>query len=216
MNKPSKIFKDTRELVTNRNSQIHWVRLLIAAAGLLALSFVLSRLFNFANERLNLTTLQFELVALISVFVTSFLANVTIIMPVPFAVIFMMKAAEHYNPLLVTLCGAVGGTLGEISGYYAGRLGRKIVIPDSIMSHSRVEGWIGKYGMWAIGVIAFQPIIPFDVGGILAGAARMPLYKFLPALFVGKFLKYLLLVWLWIFLGAAQFFPQWLKFLMGL
>ncbi len=30
-------------------------------------------------------------------------------------------------------------------------------------------------------------IIPFDIGGLIAGAARMPLYNFLPELWIGNF-----------------------------
>jgi membrane protein YqaA with SNARE-associated domain len=63
-----------------------------------------------------------------------------------------------------------------------------------------------KYGMLAVMVIAFQPIIPFDVGGLMAGAAKMPLVQFLPALFAGKFPKYIILIYAG--LGIISFFPS--------
>jgi uncharacterized membrane protein YdjX (TVP38/TMEM64 family) len=49
--------------------------------------------------------------------------------------------------------------------------------------------------MWAITFLAFQPVIPFDLGGLIAGTARMPLRKFLLGLFLGKFPKYLILAY---------------------
>lgn len=213
MKKPIEVLKDTRDLVSNPDSQVHWVKLVIAFFGLVAISFGLAALMNLAKSSLNLDLYQFELLAYISVFVAALLANLTIIAPVPFAVAIMVSAAQHYNPVIVALFGAAGGAFGELSGYYAGYWGRKIAVSDSIVGYKRIEGWVNKYGFWAIIVIAFQPIIPFDMGGIIAGAARMPIYKFLPSLFVGKFPKYLLLIYAG--LGVISFLPHWLQQLLG-
>ncbi|HSW58575.1 MAG TPA: VTT domain-containing protein [Dehalococcoidales bacterium] len=215
MRKPGQIIKDTHKLVTNRKSQVHWVRLLLTAVFLLAASFGLSTLLNSLADNFDLHQMQFELLVYVSIFVISLLANVTIIMPVPFAMIIMMTASELYSPYLVALCGAAGGTIGEISGYYAGRWGRKIALPEGILSYSRIESWVKKHGSWAIILIALQPVIPFDVGGIIAGAARMPLYKFLPSLFIGKLVKYVIIVLLWVHLGISGELPGWVRFFMG-
>jgi len=202
------VFKDTKNALTDPNSHIHWVRLVIAFASLVGLSFALAGILNILKDRLNVDLYQYSWLAYLSVFSIVLLANLTIIAPVPFAIAVMLTAAQHFNPVLVALFGAVGGTLGEISGYYAGRLGRKIAIPESIISNQHVTHAIGKYGFWAITVLAFQPIIPFDVGGIVAGASKMPLIKFIPALFLGKFPKYLLLVYA--SLGLLDFLPVWM------
>jgi membrane protein YqaA with SNARE-associated domain len=213
MKKPVKIWKDTREIVTKTGSQVHWVKLLVTLVGLIAISFGLAALMNLAKSRLNINLFQFELLAYVSVFAAALIANMTIIAPVPFAVAIMITAAQNYNPVLVALSGAIGGTIGELSGYYAGYWGRKIAISGSIIGYNQIEKWINKYGPLAILVIAFQPIIPFDMGGIIAGAAKMPIYKFLPALFLGKFPKYILLVY--VGLGAISFLPAWLQHLLG-
>jgi membrane protein YqaA with SNARE-associated domain len=213
MKKPNAIFKDTRDMVTNPRSQVHWVKLLIALLGLIALSFGLAALMNLLKSRLNLNFFQFETIAYVSVFVGSLVANMTIIAPVPFAVAIMVTAAQDFSPVLVALFAAVGGTIGELSGYYAGYWGRKIAISDSIVGYNQIERWINKYGPLAIFALAFQPVIPFDMGGMIAGAAKMPVYKFLPALFAGKFPKYLLLVYAG--LGAMNFLPPWLQHWLG-
>jgi membrane protein DedA with SNARE-associated domain len=44
-----------------------------------------------------------------------------------------------------------------------------------------------------------------EVGGINAGAAKMPVAKFLPALWVGKFPKYIILIYAG--LGLIRFLP---------
>jgi membrane protein YqaA with SNARE-associated domain len=213
MKKPSEILKDTRNLVTKPGSQVHWVKLLIAIFGLIAFSFALAAGMNVLKSHLNINLIQFEALAYLSVFVAALVANLTIIAPVPFAIAIMVSAAQNFNPVLVALFAAIGGSLGELSGYYAGYWGRKIAISDSLVGYSKVEGWVNKYGPLAIMVIAFQPIIPFDMGGMIAGAAKMPIYKFLPALFAGKFPKYLILTYAG--LGAIGFLPHWLQHLLG-
>ncbi len=205
------VFKDAKDMVTKPGSQVHWVKLVIAFIGLIAISFGFAALLSFAKSRLNINLYEFELLAYISVFVASLLANMTIIAPVPFAVAIMATAAKDFNPVLVALVAALGGSIGELSGYFAGRWGRKIVVSDSIVGTKKIEQWVRKFGPWAIVVLAFQPIIPFDVGGLVAGAARMPLLYFFPALFAGKFPKYILLTYAAV--GFIHFIhlPSWLS-----
>jgi membrane protein YqaA with SNARE-associated domain len=207
------MFKDAKALVTSRDSRVHWVKLLIGLAGLIAVSFGFAALLQFLRVKLNLDLYQFEIIAYTAVFVSALLANMTIIAPVPFAIAIMLTAARDFNPVIVALMGALGGSLGEMSGYVAGRLGRKIAIPESLVAYQRVERWIHKYGFWAIWVLAFQPIIPFDIGGLVAGAAKMPIRIFLPALFAGKFPKYVLLTYAG--LGIINFLPSWAAALFG-
>jgi membrane protein YqaA with SNARE-associated domain len=207
MKKRMTVFKDAKEMVTRPGSQVHWVRLVITFGVLVALSYGFVRLLQFVD--LNRFPLyEIASLAYISVFVASLVANLTIIAPVPFAIVIIITAATKFNPWIIALCAASGGAIGELSGYYAGRLGKKIAIPDSIFAYHRIEGWVNKYGFWAIMVIAFQPIIPFDIGGLIAGTAQMPLYKFLPALWLGKFPKYLLFAYAGV--GAINFLPHWL------
>jgi|WetSurMetagenome_2_1015567.scaffolds.fasta_scaffold56015_2 membrane protein YqaA with SNARE-associated domain len=207
MKKPVTVFKDAKEMVTRPGSQIHWVRLLIAFAALIGLSYGFVLILQLIDLK-SFPLYEFATLAYISVFLSSLIANLTIIAPVPFAIVIIITAASKFNPWIIALCAATGGTIGELSGYYAGLLGKKIAIPDSIVAYHKIEGWINKYGFWAILVIAFQPIIPFDIGGLIAGTAKMPLYKFMPALWLGKFPKYLLFAFAG--LGAISFLPSWM------
>ena len=178
-----------------QNNHVLWLRLIGAFAAFVALSFVLAYLVQNAAAKFNLPLYGFAWVAYLAVFFTALVSNLTIIAPVPFAVSVMVAAATKWNPFIIALLAAAGGSLGELSGYYAGFLGRKIAISESLVGYRRIEGWVQRYGVWAILLLAFQPVIPFDVGGLVAGAARMPLHKFLPALFGGKFPKYVLLTY---------------------
>ncbi|MDO8568869.1 MAG: VTT domain-containing protein [Dehalococcoidales bacterium] len=199
------VFKDAKDSLTKPGSQIHWVRLVITIVGLIVLSFGFAFVLQRTIARFNLPLYDLAYLAYAVVFATTLIANLTIIAPVPLAVVVMITAATKWNPALVALAASIGGTIGELSGYYAGYIGQKMVISENVIGYKHVEGWIKKYGVWAIMVLAFQPIVPFDIGGLVAGAARMPLHLFLPALFAGKFPKYLLLTW--VGAGVIHFLP---------
>jgi uncharacterized membrane protein YdjX (TVP38/TMEM64 family) len=198
---------EAKETAPRKNNNVHWIKLAIAFLALVAISFAFSRLLVFIQDQWNINLYQYEWLAYLSVFLLSILANMTVLAPVPFAIAIMVGAAKEFNPVIIAFCGAAGGSIGELSGYFAGRLGKKIAIPDSIIGYKKIEGWIDKYGFWAITILAMQPIIPFDIGGLIAGLAKMPIHKFLPALFLGKFPKYLLLTYAGI--GLINFLPSW-------
>ena len=178
-----------------RPDRVHWLRLAIVFLVIVIGSFGLATIFQHLLARFDIALYDYAWLAYLIVFVATLLANLTIIAPVPFATSIMLTAAAQWNPVLVALAAAAGGTLGELSGYYAGRLGKKLAIPQSIVGYKRVEHLVQRYGMWAITFLAFQPIIPFDIGGLIAGTTKMPLRKFLPGLFLGKFPKYIILAY---------------------
>ncbi len=207
--KPMANMSNTKNSENRRANQIHWVRLIIEFLGLLILSFVLAYILQNLAARFRFPLYDVAWLAYLTIFVTSLVSNLTIIAPVPFAASIMIATATKWNPLLIALSGSIGGTIGEMSGYYAGYLGKKIAISENIPGYRRVEYWIDRYGMWAVLFLAVQPIIPFDVAGLLAGAAKMPVRKFLPALWLGKFPKYILITY-----AGAQLFtllPPWLR-----
>ena len=104
----------------------------------------------------------------------------------------MIAAATKWDPVLISFSASIGGTIGELSGYYAGYLGKKLAIAEDMPGYKRIASWTHRYGLWAIFLLAVQPILPFDIAGLVAGATKMPLRKFLTTLWIGKFIKYLL------------------------
>jgi membrane protein YqaA with SNARE-associated domain len=187
-------------------SGVRWFKLVTAFVALILFSFLLAYWFNMLADRLHLPINQYAFIAYLVVFLVSLIANLTVMAPVPIAVSIMITVAQSWNPLLSALAAALGGSLGELSGYYAGYAGRKMAISNDFFDFNRVGGWINRWGAWAIVFLAFQPIIPFDVGGLIAGAAKMPIRKFLPALFAGKLPKYILLAYAGI--GLINFLPK--------
>ncbi len=141
---------------------------------------------------------QFGNYRYLGVFVVSLLSNATVILPVP-GILVIFPYVATLNPVLLGLVGAAGGTLGEMTGYMVGYSGRKAV-PQG-RAYERVERWMKRWGVWTIFIFAAAPVLPFDVAGVVAGALRFPMWKFLLLTWTGKSVKYILLmlasVWGW-------------------
>jgi membrane protein YqaA with SNARE-associated domain len=141
----------------------------------------------------------------LGVFIGSLISNATVILPVP-GVLVLFPLVANLNPILVALAGSTGGIIGELSSYMAGFGGQAMVNKGRL--YQRVEGWMQKWGGWTIFVFAFAPIVPFDVAGLVGGAMRYPLWKFLLIGWIGKSLKYIWLVYaaIWGFNTLLRFF----------
>ncbi|MDM8001045.1 MAG: VTT domain-containing protein [Dehalococcoidia bacterium] len=182
-----------------------WLRLAIVFAVIVALSLALMYLFNWLLAPVKDDLKQYELLAYLVVFGVALAANMTIIAPVYVFTPIMVAAADIYNPALIALAAALGGSVGEMSGYFAGAVGKKIVFNEYPEAYERVTLWVDKYGLLAIAVLAFQPVFPFDVAGIVAGATKMPPHRFFAACFLGKFPKYLITCYM--FDALKQYLP---------
>ena len=120
------------------------------------------------------------------IFLIALLANATILLPAPgVAVIYAMGAI--FNPFGVGLAAGLGGTIGELSGYLAGFSGQAVV--ERMDIYNRIKPWVDKYGGWAILVLSAIPNPFFDVAGIAAGIAKMPLGSFILFSGVGQLIK---------------------------
>jgi len=120
------------------------------------------------------------------IFLIALLANATILLPAPgVAVIYAMGAI--FNPFGVGLAAGTGGAIGELSGYLAGFSGQAVIERTDI--YDRIKPWVNKYGGWAILVLSAIPNPFFDVAGIAAGMAKMPIHTFLIFTWIGQLIK---------------------------
>lgn len=101
-------------------------------------------------------------------------------------------------PLLCLLVATAGNTLGSLTTFYLGHLGKLCwlekycrIKPDQI---DRMQTRIGRYGLLA----AFCCFLPFvgDVMAVTLGFMRYSFWRFLLAMALGKFLRYAV----WIFM----------------
>ena len=117
------------------------------------------------------------------IFLISLFSNATLILPVP-GVLFTSAMGAVFNPYWVALAAGCGAALGELTGYVAGFSGQGII--ENKQWYARVTEWMKKFGGLTVLLLAFIPNPIFDIAGMVAGALRMPLCKFLLFSWVGK------------------------------
>ncbi len=129
---------------------------------------------------------QFAAFGYPGIFLIALLANATVLLPAPgVAVIYAMGAI--FNPFGVGLAAGTGGAIGELSGYLAGFSGQAVV--ERMDAYDRIKPWVDKYGGWAILVLSAIPNPFFDIAGIAAGIAKMPIRTFLLFTWIGQLIK---------------------------
>lgn len=144
-------------------------------AAVIALTAVL---FIYRNQVQKLGALGYP-----GIFFLSLLSNATLILPVP-GVLFTSAMGAVFNPWWVALAAGTGATIGELSGYLAGFSGQAVI--ENKRWYERVSGWMTRYGDITILVLAFVPNPVFDIAGMVAGALRMPLWRYLIWSWIGK------------------------------
>ena len=132
---------------------------------------------------------QFQQYGYPGIFLFNLLSSATLILPVPGVAITSLMGTI-FHPFWVAVAAGSGAALGELSGYGAGFSGQTVV--QRTPAYERIEGWMKKYGDVAILVLAFIPNPLFDIAGVIAGALRVPLWRFLILCWVGKIGKMLL------------------------
>ena len=132
------------------------------------------------------------------IFLLSFLAYATVILPAPgIWIVFAMGAVFH--PVGVALAAGSGAALGELSGYLAGFSGQAVI--ERAELYKRLSFWMQKNGPLTIFALAAFPNPFFDFAGIAAGALKMPIRRFLFWCWIGETVKMLYFS----YAGAASF-----------
>jgi uncharacterized membrane protein YdjX (TVP38/TMEM64 family) len=121
-------------------------------------------------------------------FLIPLLCCATIIVPVPGLIIIFTLGAV-LNPLFVGIISGVGGTLGETTGYLLGYGGRSTI--ENFGLYHRLEQWMKRWAPITLFVLALIPNPIFDVAGAVAGALKVPYWKFLIYIGAGMIIKYI-------------------------
>ncbi len=183
-----------REKVVNRKP--FQISIFVLALALSAAIFI------FARSYLDFE--KFLTYGYLGIFLIS-LSCVTILFPLPWEAV-IIGAGATLNPLLLGTVATVGATIGELSSYFIGYLGRKIILDKYSEKYNKAEFWMKRYGSFAIFLFALLPILIFDFIGIVAGSAKFPLWKFILACFAGRLIRCLAEAYLGY--GIFGFLPQ--------
>lgn len=137
----------------------------------------------------------------LSSFIISLIGSATVILPAP-GLALILALGAHLNPVLLGTVAGIGAGLGELSGYLAGKTGR-----DLVNSQGKLNSFLlhvtTRFTTPALFILAILPLPIFDFAGILAGALRFPVLKFLGVVICGKIIKHVLAAYL-----GAEFFEM--------
>lgn len=129
---------------------------------------------------------------LLGLLLTCFVMNSTVLLPSS-SLLVVLEYSYVLNPLCVILVGALGASLGELTGYMVGVEGGSIV--RRFKKISKKTNFRKHSFLW-ITLLAFIPFPIFDIAGIVAGSIRINPLKFLFASFIGKSVKMSFYVWI--------------------
>jgi len=122
----------------------------------------------------------------VGAFLVMALSNATVILPAP-GLIFIFALGSSLHPLQIGLFAGAGAALGELTGYIAGYSGADIAQSTAIVA--RIRTWMERRGLWTIFFLSAIPNPVFDIAGILAGASRVPLWRFMGVALAGKIVQ---------------------------
>jgi membrane protein YqaA with SNARE-associated domain len=133
----------------------------------------------------------------LGLFIATFLAATVI--PFSSEIVLAGMLAAGFDGFGVTAVATVGNTMGGMSSFYLGYLGkwnwieRKFRVPKQKVF--RFKSWIDKYGS----LTAFFCWLPFigDILAIALGVFRAKVGLVLVLMFLGKLMRYLLIVGGW-------------------
>lgn len=159
----------------------------LAAVGVIVTGFG----FLFFLFHWNLTDLQrFEYAG---IFLISLIGSASVILPLPGAAIvvssgqFVDDVAGIPFWLVVGIVAAAGETIGEMTAYLAG-MGGKAMLEDR-PAYRVLDRWMHRHGTVTVFGLSVIPNPVFDIAGFMAGAVRMPIWRFAGTVFVGKAIK---------------------------
>ncbi len=134
---------------------------------------------------------EFEKYGYPGAFLISLVSTATIILPAP-GILLVIAIGTTLNSVLVGLSSALGASIGEMTGYMLGHSGRGFARSNKILV--RAEWWMRRRGFMTVFLFSLIPFLPFDVVGMVSGALRFPIWKFLLACFLGKTLLTIVLI----------------------
>ncbi|MGC9398392.1 MAG: VTT domain-containing protein [Anaerolineae bacterium] len=165
-------------------------RITLLRVGLVVFFVIVTTLVFIHRDKVNFA--YFRTYGYVGVFLMALIGSTTVLLPIPhLAFTFTMGAV--LNPVLAGLCAGFGDSLGELWGFLAGYAVEDLV--DKWKAYPVIAGWVRDYGPLVVFLMGAVPMPLFDMAGMAAGAAGMPVWKFYLATWSGKTLKAIIVAW---------------------
>jgi membrane protein YqaA with SNARE-associated domain len=134
----------------------------------------------------------------LGLFITCFLAAT--ILPIASEVFLITMLAAKYDPLSCLFIASAGNTLGSYLNFGIGYIGNPEWLKKMRVKQKTIESWkasIQKYGAW-LAFLSWLPIVG-DIIGIALGFFRANIFWSFLFMAIGKFLRYLLVVLVYLY-----------------
>jgi membrane protein YqaA with SNARE-associated domain len=153
----------------------------------------------------------------LGVFLSNLVPSLSVIVPAhlffPGQAVNVVVASAGASLLWVAVIAALGSTLGEVTSYYVGYGGQRLLKLERFGRYRTAERWMKRRGWLAVVTFAFLPLFIFDFAGIAAGALRLSLPKFLLFTYLGRLPRAIIEVYFytWIFHNILSQLPHWVS-----
>lgn len=159
---------------------------------LVAVAFIIAT-FAFAFYVLDADPARLRQYGYIGVFLIPLIGSASFVLPMP-GLLVIAGGGATLDPvfgipawIVVGLVAGLGETIGELTGYAAGYGGSAVL--EERRFFRRLNRWMQRQGSLVMFVMSALPNPLFDVAGVIAGAVKMPLWKFFAAVLCGKVIK---------------------------
>ena len=167
------------------NKDTHYKRnyiiLFIVSIGLISLSF-------FFRDELA----KFSEFGLIGIFFVNLISSITLFLPAP-GIATVVAGGFLFNPIIVALVAALGSAIGDFVGYILGRSGKEVFLKKNSFWYNIFKETFHKFGAFFIILFSMIPNPVFDAIGLVAGLFSYSPTRFFVYVFIGRFLRNLLL-----------------------
>lgn len=129
-------------------------------------------------------------------FLVCFLAAT--ILPLTSEGVLLLFLAASFDPVYCLIVSTIGNTLGGLTNYWLGMVGKPERIRKFFKSparYNRLVVNVNKYGYW-LGLLSWTPILG-DPLTIALGYFRVRFIPFLLLMVLGKFARYFLIIFIW-------------------
>jgi membrane protein YqaA with SNARE-associated domain len=127
-------------------------------------------------------------------FIASFLAST--ILPFGSEGIVVLLVSQEFNAMAVVIVASTGNFFGACTSYYLGSMGRGYIEKYLRIEQSeldKAEKYFSKYGSYVL-LFTWVPLIG-DAITVTGGLLKLEFTKFAVLVFVGKFLRYLVVAY---------------------
>ena len=139
-------------------------------------------------------------------FLINGISSATVVLPAPGGAIVLLMAPD-YHPLLLGIAAGLGGALGSLTAYLVGAHAQPAF--QSRRIYSIANRVMHRFGSVILLLATLMPISPGDFAGLLAGATRYPVRRYLVYVGIASVIKMTVMVY--ISAASLAWLREWLQ-----